>query len=88
MEFKRLKRFFIDQSCYFFQSNKCVLHKKHCEFCRFKTQRIEGITSTTEYLKYVTDKNNMEKNYRISLIALILSTLLTIAKLYDIFIKK
>lgn len=72
-----------ETTCYYFQSEKCILHKK-CFFCQYKTKKIEGINNTNDYLKFSIDKINSEKSYRLSVIAIFLSLVLTVIKIYDI----
>ncbi len=60
-------------TCFFFQSQKCIIHKKYCFICVMFTKKIEGMDDVKDYISYVTNKIIHRRSFFISTVSIILS---------------
>lgn len=79
----KINSYFDKKTCYFYQSNKCILAKKSCIGCNLCIKRIEGIDSPKDYLSFVTTRNLNNRTFWFSLVALIVSIILLILKVNE-----
>ena len=70
-------------TCYFKKKGKCVLNKSICCLCNHKIEEIDGISDMKDYVNIVTIKNNSRKTYFISILALIISFVTLILKIFE-----
>ena len=74
-------------SCYFYQDNKCILHRCNCFFCSSFTKRISGMTEVYQYVNLISTRRMATRSLFISCVSLIVSFLVFILTFIKILLE-